>query len=34
MAEDHRFTQAHGAKTTVVEVMEIGAADAPEANPH
>ena len=34
MAENHRLTQAHGAKTTVVEVMEIGAADAPEANPH
>src|ERR1700733_5844490 len=34
MAKDHRFTQAHGAKTTVAEVMEIGAADASEANPH
>jgi hypothetical protein len=34
MAKDHRLAQAHGAKTTVVEVMEIGAADASEANPH
>jgi hypothetical protein len=34
MAEDHRLAQAHGAKTAVVEVMEIGAADAPEGDSH
>ena len=34
MAKDHRLAQAHNAKTAVVEVMEIGAADASEANPH
>src|ERR1700733_5269905 len=34
MAEDHRLAQAHGAKPPVVEIVEIGAADASEANPH
>src|SRR5580704_11713610 len=34
MAKDHRLAQAHGAKTAMVEIMEIGAADAAEANPH
>ena len=34
MAKDHRLAQAHGAETAMVEIMKIGAADAPEANPH
>ena len=34
MAKDHRLAQAHSAKAAMVEIMEIGAADASEANPH
>ena len=28
MAEDHRFLQANGAKAAVIEVMQVGAANA------
>src|SRR6185437_8803103 len=34
MAKDHRLAQAHSAEAAMVEIMEIGAADASEANPH
>jgi hypothetical protein len=33
MAKDHRLAQAHSAKTAVVEIVEIRAADASEADP-
>ena len=34
MAKNHRLAQAHGAETAMVEIMQVRAADAAEADPH
>ena len=34
VAEDHRLAQPHGAEAAVVVIVQVGAADAAEGDPH